>query len=161
VERCTGRWQHRCLRIDAQDLAEQVARVLAVALGGMAGALIVRLAAVAGGDVEQVVGAEVHSATVVVELWLSDPHQLAGARRIHDGIGICRKRHAPFDDDTVAIGRGAVRDGKIRRYIGRLGGKRIKQSIALVARMEGNTEEAALVEGARTESTEPPFARAS
>jgi hypothetical protein len=61
----------------------------------------------------------------------------------------------------VAIGRGAVRDGKIRRYIGRLGGKRIKQSIALVARMEGNTEEAALVEGARTESTEPPFARAS
>ena len=74
--------------IDAQDRAEGVAGILAIALGAVAGALVVAGAAVAQGDIEPIVGSEGERPAIVVGLRLRDAEHDAAAGRVDHRGGI-------------------------------------------------------------------------
>ena len=65
------------VHVDAQDFAKQHGRVLAVALRRMAPAFVVRVAAIADGDIKIAIRPEGEAARVVVEIRLVDLQQHA------------------------------------------------------------------------------------
>src|SRR5262245_25110489 len=85
-------------RIDAENLAEHLARILTVALLAVAGHLSVSVAAIADAHVQQSIGTEVEATAAVVERRKRDAHEHACARRIDDRVRLPRTRHVPFGE---------------------------------------------------------------
>ena len=126
---------------------------------GVAGPLVVGHAAVAEGNVEHAVGPESDVAAVVVELWLLDPHQhprAAGVDHRARPLGILDPPLADHAQAGVVCPGLAVGQGSEvgRPGVERLRGVGVDQAVPPVVGMEGQTEQAPLVEAARTEGSE-------
>ena len=122
-------------RIDAQDFAEKIRRVLAVAdIRRVAVAGVAAATAVAAPDVEiSVARAEGDFPRVVIRLRMGETKHIAARCRISE-IGIAR-RNLPLRHDTAAVRTARHRHEEVRHPTGRLRGVGVKPAKARTRRI--------------------------
>ena len=106
-------------------------------------------AAIAERDVQHVVGTEVQSPRVVVELGLRDTQQDPAGGRVDNRFRIGGTGHLPLGNHALVVRLDSGRQREVRHPAARLGSISIKKTVLRVSRMERQSKQAAFVEGAR------------